>query len=372
MKKNFSKRVFASALVLVLTLSIFSGCMKKEIKEKSKENKSNTAKEEVTEKTEKTEGWWTEDMEKFDEYELKLKVEAEKKNTFINKYGEETYYIALSSCVNFLLLNNNSTVTDNGIEALKKQYDVKFLNLKSTFGEHLIPADYITTGNENKDTIIFVHGQGCNRRTNLGIASLFLEYGYNILTFDLRNSGENQAPFTTFGAWEKYDLQDYVNYIADRVSKPNKIIIWGGSYGGSVVAAGLGLKDINEKVDYAIFDSPVSGMEAMLRDRMTEYVSEAELEDTIKACDLFLKEIIGFSMEDADGTKSIQNTKVPVLIFASKADSTVPFEVSKSLYDAIDSNSKMLHAFKNVGHCMGSTSKPKVYFNTVKDFFSRY
>lgn len=311
-------------------------------------------------------------MEKFTEDELKLQVEPEKKNAFISKYGEETYYIALSSCVNFLLLNENSSVADGEIESLKSQYDVKSLYLKSSFDGHTIPADYVTSGNENRDTVIFVHGQGCNRRTNLGIASRFLERGYNILTFDLRNSGENQAPFTTFGAWEKYDLQDYVNYVDERVERPHKIIIWGASYGGSVVAAGLGMKDVNEKVDYVILDGPVSGMESMLRIRMKEYVKDEEMDDTLEACDLFLKEIIGFSMEDADGTESIRHTEVPVLLFASKEDSTVPYEVSKTLFDAIENEKKILHTFKNVGHCMGSTSAPKQYFETIKKFLKMY
>ena len=371
MNKKIYKKTLTTVLVTGMVLCSFSGCTATDKNNNHNDiHKANTEKSDKEELYEEKEGWWTKEMEQFKEYETKLQVDSKKKNTFLKKYGEETYYSALSSSINFLLLNNNSTVSDNGIEGLKSKYDVKMLNLESTFDNHTIPADYITSESENRDTIIFVHGQGCDRRTNLGIASRFLDHGYNILTFDLRNSGENKAPFTTFGALEKYDLQDYVNYVAQRVKKPNKIIIWGASYGGSVVAAGLDMKDINEKVDYVILDSPVANMESMIRIRMKEYVKDDEIDDIIKACNLFLKEIIGFSMEDANGINSIKNTKIPVLIFASKADCTVPFEVSKSLYDAIENENKKLYVFKNVGHCMGSTSQPKRYFETVNNFLA--
>lgn len=368
MRKIYFKKILTSVLVTGLLLSSLTGCSKRDTSKFSAKSVKENADNKFVEK----EGWWTPDMAQYQKDQESLHITEEQKINFIKKYGEDPYYSALASCVNFLTLNKNSSVDENGLEALKKKYKVKSLNLKSTFGDHSIPADYITTGDENNDTVILVHGQGCTRRTNLGIGSRFLERGYNILTFDLRSSGENTAPFSTFGAWEKYDLQDCVNFVAKRVAKPNKIIIWAASYGGSVLAAGLGMDDINEKVDYAIFDSPVTDMDSMIRFQLVNYIDEAQIDDTMKACDLFLKEIIGFSMDEANGLKCAKDTKVPVLMFASKSDKMVPYEFAKSLYDAIKGNNKILHSFENVGHTMGSETKSKEYFNTIEKFIKKY
>ena len=64
-----------------------------------------------------------------------------------------------------------------------------------TFDEHIIPADYITIdGDKNTDTIVMVHGLGGSRWTNYPIAAMFLENGYNVISYDQRSSGENTLP----------------------------------------------------------------------------------------------------------------------------------------------------------------------------------
>ena len=94
----------------------------------------------------------------------------------------------------------------------------------------MIPADYIYAlgeeGDKNNPTVILVHGLGGNRYTNYPLAEMFLQKGYNVLTYDQRSSNENTAQYTTFGYWEKYDLIDYIDYVYSHA--PEQVIgIWG-------------------------------------------------------------------------------------------------------------------------------------------------
>ena len=98
-------------------------------------------------------------------------------------------------------------------------YTIEKVEITSTFDEHMIPADYIYAlgeeGDKNNPTVILVHGLGGNRYTNYPLAEMFLQKGYNVLTYDQRSSNENTAQYTTFGYWEKYDLIDYIDYVID-------------------------------------------------------------------------------------------------------------------------------------------------------------
>ena len=115
---------------------------------------------------------------------------------------------------------DTSKVKDSFWERYNMDYDVfcstytiEKVEITSTFDEHMIPADYIYAlgeeGDKNNPTVILVHGLGGNRYTNFPLAEMFLQKGYNVLTYDQRSSNENTAQYTTFGYWEKYDLIDF-------------------------------------------------------------------------------------------------------------------------------------------------------------------
>ena len=72
-----------------------------------------------------------------------------------------------------------------------------------------------------------VHGLGGNRWTNYPVAEMFLEKGYNIVTYDQRSSGENTAQYTRYGYWESSDLQDCITYLENSIGESRAIGTWG-------------------------------------------------------------------------------------------------------------------------------------------------
>ena len=74
---------------------------------------------------------------------------------------------------------------------------------------------------ESNKTIILAHGYGSNRlpfgEDTIGLIKSFLNEGYNLMTFDFRNSGESEGDVTSVGYFEKSDLLGAIEYAKKEV-----------------------------------------------------------------------------------------------------------------------------------------------------------
>ena len=207
---------------------------------------------------------------------------------------------------------DTSKVKDSFWERYNMDYDVfcstytiEKVEITSTFDEHMIPADYIYAlgeeGDKNNPTVILVHGLGGNRYTNYPLAEMFLQKGYNVLTYDQRSSNENTAQYTTFGYWEKYDLIDYIDYVYSHA--PEQVIgIWGTSFGGATAGLAMGDKDVENKVDFLILDCPVSDMKWMVEEEMRKKAVVQMAIGTISYSEL---EAVEHIFEELDGKEGL-------------------------------------------------------------------
>ena len=258
-------------------------------------------------------------------------------------------------------------------EEFKKSYEIEEIELNSSLDEHIIPADYIYAKNnekedKNKDTVILVHGLGGNRLTTYPVAQFFLDEGYNVIAYDQRSSGENTAKYTTFGYLESEDLKDYIEYVK-KENRDNKLILWGTSFGGATVGIALGDEKVNEVVDIAILDCPVSSMSYMLKKQMEDMNTGIPLDYLLYTGNIVNKIKLGFSYEDADVTKYTSKTKVSVLIFNSKNDTVTPYFMGEDIYKSISNNNKKkLVTFTNSEHANVFLDYNDKYKNEILDF----
>lgn len=259
-------------------------------------------------------------------------------------------------------------------ESFKKNYEIEKIELKSSLDEHIIPADYIYTKDnkdKNKDTVILVHGLGGNRLTTYPMAQFFLDKGYNVVTYDQRSSGENTAKYTTFGYLESNDLKDYIKYIK-KENKDNKLLLWGTSFGGATVGIALGDKKVNELVDLAILDCPVSNMSYMLKEQLKEMNTGVPLDYLLYTGNIVNKIKLKFSYDDVDITKYTSKTKIPILIFNSKSDTVTPYFMGKDIYKSISHNNKKLVTVTDSKHADIWLDYNDKYKNELLDFINKF
>lgn len=232
-------------------------------------------------------------------------------------------------------------------------YTIEKLAVTSTFDGHTIPGDYIyalgAEGNKDNQTVILVHGLGGNRYTNYPLAEMFLQKGYNVLTYDQRSSNENTARYTTFGYWEKYDLADCIDYAYGQA--PEQVIgVWGTSFGGATAGLAMENKEVEEKIDFLILDCPVSSMKWMVEEEMRQMDTGLPTAYMTFCGNIFNKVKLGFGYEDADVSSAIARIEIPVLIINSKGDTTTPQFMGQEIYDAIHGAKKTIWTVEDSEH----------------------
>lgn len=216
----------------------------------------------------------------------------------------------------------------------QEKYMMKKIELTSSYDEHTIPGDLIYTNDINNDTVIMIHGLGGNRVSLLPIAVMFLEHGYNVLTYDQRSAGENFAPYTTFGYLESYDTADGVAYLDETIDADKKIHIWGASNGGATAGIALSRGIVKDRVASLILDCAISNTEDMMRYRMGSMDIGISLDFLMFSGNIYNRLALGFSYSDASAEECLRNSTLPVLILATKADETTPFFMAENLHEA--------------------------------------
>lgn len=248
-----------------------------------------------------------------------------------------------------------SLMEKSGIDydAFCAAYNREETEIISTFDGHTIPADYLyaegSGGSRNFQTVILVHGLGGNRYSNYPLAEFFLKSGYNVITYDQRSSNENEAPYTTFGYYERYDLADWVHYLQKKAPEQS-IGIWGTSFGGATAGLALGYEGIGEAVDFVILDCPVSSMKWMIEKEMEGMDVGLPVSYMTWCGNLVNRWKLGFGYEDADVSKAVRGAETPVLIINSKKDETTPYFMGKEIYDALPGKGKKLWTVEDSNH----------------------
>lgn len=301
-----------------------------------------------------------------------LRITQEQKEAFIEKYGEEEYEGAVSALSTIFHIQSNAPVSPAYTGELKETYTMEDVVLTSKLDGHHITADYILqSGAKDNDTVIMVHGIGGTRRSMREDVFFYLSLGYNVLTYDQRSSGENDGFLYTFGAWEQYDLMECVNYIDQQISSDKKIIVLGQSSGGTSAGLLLANKEAAEKVDYVIFDSPVTSVYELIQSKLYNYVKREQVENALKSCEDFMNFMYGFGFEDVEVANFVADTTIPVLIFTSKVDGVVPLEQPKHMYDTIKSDNKKIVISEISSHCAMNRMEHELYEREVRDFLGK-
>lgn len=255
------------------------------------------------------------------------------------------------------------------VDAFEAKYHVDTIEIPSTFDEHMIPANYLSIdGDRKRKTVVMAHGLNGNRLTGYPVAAILMRHGYNILTYDQRDSGENQAKYMTCGFWESRDFKDCVEYVR-RCTGPEQLVGgWGSSIGGATVGFYLGTKEAQENLDFAILDCPVSNMRKIIGAFLAREPKWLPEDFKLDMGSLATKLRLGFSYKEGNVCDYVRGTTVPVLIFNTTKDKVTPYYMGVELYDAMENNKKELVTVNDSGHTDIYLDHPLMYENKILEF----
>ena len=174
-----------------------------------------------------------------------------------------------------LYQNADKDTHDNSLKQMEVwEYDTDAFNAAYTGVEisataedgNEVPGTYFDMGSDK--CVILVHGAGGDRACVEPLAEGYLQRGYDVIAIDQRGCGSNPDDRVTFGIHESLDVKAMVEYA--RVDLENKeVLVHGQSMGAQTTAiyASNVTPGTPEAAEAVICDSPVPGMELILKDK---------------------------------------------------------------------------------------------------------
>ena len=219
-----------------------------------------------------------------------------------------------------------------------KEHNAQPVKIRSDDGL-LLYGEYVPADNP-KGTILLAHGYRSNKCLEFGtVFDFYHNKGLNILVVDQRAHGKSEGKYITFGVKESRDMQAWIRYHNENIGL-YPMILSGLSMGASTM---LYLADVElpDNVRGIIADCGFTSPKEIIA---TVYRRTIHLPagPSLWAADLFARMLAGFSLTEKDTTKSLANSKLPVLMVHGVADGFVPCEMTRQGYDACTGKKKLL------------------------------
>ena len=258
-------------------------------------------------------------------------------------------------------------------EALQWQsehYDTSFL-------QDLEKTDYTVTGADGyllhvrllknpgptDRYIILSHGYTDNRMGSLKYAEMYLDLGFNCVTYDLRGHGENEPSPTTYGILESLDLKALIEDTRTRYPDLTQLGLHGESLGAATTITVL---KYTPQVDFAVSDCGFSDIENVLREgykiaRVPEFLFEL--------ADFGARIRYRYALRDMRPIDSLDENLIPILFIHGADDAFILPKNSQDMA-ARTRGPQELHLISGAGHAESILIDPEHYREYVSGFLA--
>lgn len=288
--------------------------------------------------------------------------------------------VAMGGIVADKILHQNADkdTHDNSIKQLEVWgYDTeKFMNtyegieISATAEDgNVVPGTYFDSDSDK--CVILVHGAGGDRVCTYPLAEQYIEDGFDVIAIDQRGCGENADDKVTFGIKESLDIRAVVKFAREEI-KADKVIVHGQSMGAQTVAiyASNVTPGTIEAADAVICDSPVPGMELILKEMFGDGDTDSFLANYLTGTSkAFMKVANGINYDDGDTINVVKNDNIPTMVIVSDKDEVCLPDQVVEIYDNIACDNKAIY-HADSAHIEGVIDNPEGYMNSVENFLS--
>jgi len=221
---------------------------------------------------------------------------------------------------------------------------------------------------ETARTVIICHGVTENKINSMKYARLFERLGFNSVIYDHRRHGDSGGKTTSFGYYEKIDLQVIVNAVRERIGKRALLGIHGESMGAATTILYAGT--FKDEANFHIVDCPFSDFsEQILHILRTNTPIRSSM--ALRIANIFLKMRDGYTLNLVSPREVVGNISKPVLFIHSLKDDFILPYMTEELYKAKQGD-KMLKLFNKGAHAKSFNDNPVQYEKTVQEFLGRF
>lgn len=223
---------------------------------------------------------------------------------------------------------------------------------------------------ESAHTIIFMHGYRSNRLQPgvpaLELARSVIEAGFNVLMFDLRNSGESEGSVTTLGYHEVKDVYGAVRWLkSEQAARAERL----GAIGFSMGAVTAIMAAANEPaIEAVVADSGFSDLRSYLEAHMPLWTGLPDFPFTW-AIMTMLPPLIDLDVDAVSPRSVMPRLEQPVLIIHADRDETIPASEAEILAAAGRPDRTELWIVPAAGHLAARQANPAAYDARIIQFF---
>ncbi|MCK1998011.1 alpha/beta hydrolase [Psychrobacillus psychrodurans] len=217
---------------------------------------------------------------------------------------------------------------------------------------------------ETNNYVVICHGVTENKINSLRFVRMFERLGFNSVVYDHRRHGDSGGKTTSFGFYEKVDLQSIVEAVRERAGKDAVLGIHGESMGAATTLLYAG--SIIDDADFYISDCAFSDFEQQVYHIMTQ-TTPLRTSLAIRFANLFLKLRDGYTLNLVSPIDVIDKIEKPVLFIHSLQDDFILPKMTEDLYEK-KQGPKTLELFDIGEHAKSFNENSKEYEQVVADF----
>jgi fermentation-respiration switch protein FrsA (DUF1100 family) len=237
------------------------------------------------------------------------------------------------------------------------------ISISSPF-DYDIKGTFIPSKIETNRFIIICHGVTMNRINSIKYMYLFHHRDWNVIMYDHRRHGESGGHTTSYGHYEKFDLQAVVHWAKETFGEEITLGIHGESMGAVTTLLYAGM--LEDGADFYIADCPFSDFEEQLTYLLRKDFKLPK-QIVLPIGSAFLKLRDKYDIKDVSPIAHIQTIKSPVLFIHSKDDTYILPDMSRKLYEKKVGPKKLVIAPKG-SHAYSLGENPELYEEVIDDF----
>ncbi|MDM0455636.1 alpha/beta hydrolase [Clostridium perfringens] len=256
-------------------------------------------------------------------------------------------------------------------EALYNSASKEDITLKSFDGLNLT-STLIMNENPTNKFIVLVHGVSICYVGSLKYFDIFYKNGFNVLIVNQRRHGKSEGKYSTYGFYEKYDVNMWIEYLKSRFGDDIILGLHGESMGAGTVMETIPL---NNSIKFVIEDCGYSNFYELIGFQITHQYKNRLVRKILRPslifANFFMKTKAKFSMKKIVPIDIASSTSLPMMFIHGKEDYFVPWYMSVDLYKAKTKGYKELYLVEGAKHAEALEVNKILYEKKIMTFIEK-
>ena len=256
-------------------------------------------------------------------------------------------------------------------EALYNSASKEDITLKSFDGLNLT-STLIMNENPTNKFIVLVHGVSICYVGSLKYFDIFYKNGFNVLIVNQRRHGKSEGKYSTYGFYEKYDVNMWIEYLKSRFGNDIILGLHGESMGAGTVMETIPL---NNSIKFVIEDCGYSNFYELIGFQITHQYKNRLVRRILRPslifANFFMKTKAKFSMKKIVPIDIVSSTSLPMMFIHGKEDYFVPWYMAVDLYKAKTKGYKELYLVEGAKHAEALEVNKILYEKKIMTFIEK-